>query len=454
VFAGKGVATLTAQDRKAEFMTQMAARKASNKEWLRRREMAVSRGPFHVAPIFIERAQGSRVWDVEGHEYLDFCGGIGVLNVGHNHPKVVQAVHQQVDQALHTCFHVAMYEDYITLAERLNELAPVAAPAKTCLFNSGAEAVENAIKVARQFTGRDGIVAFERAFHGRTLMTMSLTGKVHPYCAGYGPFAPEVYRLPYQPFFGPHEVSEEEIETACRTALNNLLAYHVNATSVACIILEPVLGEGGFLPIRPLAAKILQEVAAEHGILIIADEVQTGFGRTGSMFASERLGLTPDILVIAKSLAGGMPLSGIVARAEIMDSPGIGGIGGTFGGNPVACAAANAVLDILEEEKLSERAREIGERVMQVFDGLVQDVPSAGATHGLGAMCGLQIIDPKTGKADAQRAERIVTRCREEGLLIMTASGTILRTLMPLNIEWEDLDRGLTILAAAVRAEN
>ena len=435
-------------------MNQVAASKASNKEWLRRREAAVSQSPFHVAPIFIARAQGSRVWDVEGREYLDFCGGIGVLNVGHNHPKVVEAVHQQVDHALHTCFHVAMYDSYVTLAERLNELAPVPGPAKTCLFNSGAEAVENAIKVARQFTGRQGVVAFERGFHGRTLMTMSLTGKVHPYCDGFGPFAPEVYRLPYAPFFGPGNAPEAEIDTACREALHNLFAYHVASTSVACIILEPVLGEGGFVPIRPTAARVLQEVAAEHDILIIADEVQTGFGRTGAMFASQRLGLTPDILVLAKSLAGGMPLSGIVARAEVMDAPGVGGIGGTYGGNPVSCAAANAVLDILEEEKLPERAREIGTRVMKTFDGLVQDAGAAAGARGLGAMCGLEIVDPASGEPDTARAGRIVTHCLEEGLMIMTASGNVLRTLMPLNIAWDDLDRGLTILATAVRAES
>ena len=442
-----------ARDGKVDHMSQVAASKASNKDWLRRREAAVGHGPFHVAPIFIARAQGSRVWDVEGRDYLDFCGGIGVLNVGHNHPKVVEAVHRQVDQALHTCFHVAMYDSYVTLAERLNELVPVPGPAKTCFFNSGAEAVENAIKVARRFTGRDGVVAFERGYHGRTLMTMSLTGKVNPYCAGFGPFAPEVYRLPYKPFFGSHQAPEAEIDAACREALHNLLAYHVDADSVACIILEPVLGEGGFLPIHPLAVKVLQEVAAEHGILIIADEVQTGFGRTGALFASSRLGLTPDIMVVAKSLAGGMPLSGIVTRAEIMDSPVVGGIGGTFGGNPVACAAGNAVLDILEEEKLSERAREIGSRVMKTFDDLVKKSPSAGAAHGLGAMCGLAIVDPVSGAPDPARAGRMVNRCLEEGLLIMTASGNVLRTLMPLNIAWEDLDRGLAILTASVLAE-
>ena len=425
-----------------------------------RRERAVPRGPFHVAPIFVTRAEGSRLWDADGNQYIDFCGGIGALNVGHNHPKVVRAVRDQIDRFMHTSWHVGMYDSYLTLAERLNALAPVANAAgsatpstMTCFFNSGAEAVENAVKVARYVTRRDGVVAFERSFHGRTLMAMSLTGKVHPYTAGFGPFAPEVYRLPYKPFFGRNKgVAPSDVAAACRESLERLFSYHTDKSSIACILLEPVLGEGGFLPLHPEAVRVIKEVCHEAGILLIADEVQTGFGRCGYLFASEHFDLQPDIMVFAKSVGGGMPLSGISARSEILDAPHVGGIGGTFGGNPVACAAGNAVLDIMKEEDLPARARTIGTRVMSVFESLVAAGGAAGDARGLGAMRGLEIVDPKTKAPDAERAKTIVARCHAEGLLIMTASGTVLRTLMPLNIPEEDLERGLSILERAVRS--
>jgi len=429
-----------------------------NATLLERRQRAVPRGPFHVAPIFVTRAEGSRLWDADGNQYIDFCGGIGALNVGHNHPKVVRAVREQIDRFMHTSWHVAMYDSYLTLAERLNALAPIATASgsvMSCFFNSGAEAVENAVKVARYVTRRDGVVAFERSFHGRTLMAMSLTGKVHPYTAGFGPFAPEVHRLPYQPFFGRNRGAaraDSEVSAACREALDRLFAYHVDKASIACIVLEPVLGEGGFLPLHLEAARALVDACRESGILLIADEVQTGFGRCGHLFASEHFDLQPDIMIYAKSIGGGMPLSGISARSEILDAPHVGGIGGTFGGNPVACAAGNAVLDVMEEEDLPARARMIGARVMSVFTALAAAGGVAGDARGLGAMCGLEIVDPKTGAPDAERARTIVTRCHAEGLLIMTASGTVLRTLMPLNIPEEDLERGLAILERAVRS--
>ena len=429
-----------------------------NATLLERRQRAVPRGPFHVAPIFVTRAEGSRLWDADGNQFIDFCGGIGALNVGHNHPKVVRAVREQIDRFMHTSWHVAMYDSYLTLAERLNALAPIATASgsvMSCFFNSGAEAVENAVKVARYVTRRDGVVAFERSFHGRTLMAMSLTGKVHPYTAGFGPFAPEVHRLPYQPFFGRNRGAaraDSEVSAACREALDRLFAYHVDKASIACILLEPVLGEGGFLPLHVEAVRALKDACRESGILLIADEVQTGFGRCGHLFASEHFDLQPDIMIYAKSIGGGMPLSGISARSEILDAPHVGGIGGTFGGNPVACAAGNAVLDVMEEEDLPARARMIGARVMSVFTALVGTGGVAGDARGLGAMCGLEIVDPKTGAPDAERARTIVARCHAEGLLIMTASGTVLRTLMPLNIPEEDLERGLAILERAVRS--
>lgn len=418
----------------------------SNASLLERRVRAVPRGPFNVAPVFAVRAQGSLIWDADGKEYVDFCGGIGVQNVGHNHPRVVEAVKRQLDRFIHTSWHVTMYEEYVRLAERLNDLVPIPGSTKTCFFNSGAEAVENAVKVSRAHTARMAVVAFERGYHGRTLMTMTLTGKVQPYTAGYGPFAPEVYRLPYEPFFGRPRRADAEVERECETALDHLFAYQIEPEAIACLVMEPVLGEGGFLPAHPAAVRTLRQATRDRGILFVADEVQSGFGRCGALFASERYELEPDILLSAKSLAAGVPLSGVTGRADILDTPQVGGLGGTYGGNPLACAAANAVLDIMKEEDLPARARVIGDRVMDVFRALASECPVVGDARGLGAMCGLEIADPA-------RAKSIVARCLERGLLIMTASGNVLRTLMPLNIPEDQLDRGLEVLAGAVRAE-
>lgn len=417
----------------------------TNEQLLQRRNAAVPRGPFHVAPIFAARAEGVRVWDVEGREYLDFCGGIGVLNVGHNHPRVVAAVQAQLNSFIHTCFHVVMYEEYVRLAERLNTLVPIEGPCKTALFNSGAEAGENAVKIARAYTKRPAVVAFERGFHGRTLLGMSLTGKVKPYSAGFGPFAPEIYRLPYEPFFHPGIATDREVEKGANAALDHLFAYHIEAESIACVIAEPVLGEGGFYPIHPVALRVLRQRCKDAGILYVSDEVQSGFGRCGAMFAIQRYGLEPDMVAMAKSLAGGMTLSAVTARAEIMDAPGPGGIGGTYGGSPLACAAANAVLDVMEEESLAERALLIGEAVMEGFHALKDHHPFITGVHGLGAMCGLEIDTPA-------RASAICNAARERGLLIMTASGNVIRTLMPLVISVEDLEAGLDRLAASVAA--
>jgi 4-aminobutyrate aminotransferase/(S)-3-amino-2-methylpropionate transaminase len=422
----------------------------TNQQLFARRQAAVPRGPFHVAPIFVERAEGALLWDVEGNEYVDFCGGIGVLNVGHNHPKVVAAVKQQTERYLHTCFHVAMYEPYVRLAERLNAAAPIAGPCKTALFNSGAEAGENAVKIARAYTGRAAVVGFERAFHGRTLLGMTLTGKVKPYAAGFGPFAPEVYRLPYEPFFAPSTRSDAEVRDEARRAFERLTAYHVAANEIACLMVEPVLGEGGFMPIHPAAFRLLSELCRERGIVFVSDEVQSGFARCGALFACERYeGVEPDLLALAKSLGGGTVLSGVTGRAEIMDAPGVGGIGGTYGGNPLSCAAANAVLDVIEDEQLSARAKEIGEVVMTRFAALAAAHGFVGEPRGLGAMCGLPIIDD-AGEADAARASAICREALCKGLLIMTASGNVLRTLMPLTITDAELEKGLDALTAAI----
>ncbi|HVS62747.1 MAG TPA: 4-aminobutyrate--2-oxoglutarate transaminase [Thermoanaerobaculia bacterium] len=424
----------------------------SQADLLARREKAVSRGTFHIAPLFAARGKGALLWDVDGKEYVDFCGGIGVLNVGHCHPRVIAAIREQSERFVHTCWNVAMYEPYVELAERLNDLAPIAGEAKSVFFNSGAEANENAVKIARVATGRQGVVAFERGFHGRTLLTMTMTGKVRPYSAGFGPFAPEVYRLPYEPFFAPASTPDSEVDRACGVALEHLFAYHAEPEAIACLVIEPVLGEGGFLPVHPAAFRVLRETCDRHGIVLVADEVQTGFGRCGALFACERYGVRADLVLMAKSLGAGLPLSAVTGRAELMDASPVGGIGGTYGGNPVACAAALAVLDVIEEEDLCARAEVIGERVRARFEELCADHAALANARGLGAMCALDVVDPRTQAPDVARATRLLAHAQERGLLAMTANGNAVRTLMPLVITDEQLDRGLDALAAAAGA--
>jgi 4-aminobutyrate aminotransferase len=419
--------------------------RSTQSELLSRRESAVPRGPFHVAPIFAARASGARIWDVEGREYLDFCGGIGVQNVGHNHPRVVAAIKEQADKFIHTCFHVVMYEPYVRLAERLNELVPIPGPKKTVFFNSGAEATENAVKIARAFTKRQAVVSFERAFHGRTLLALTMTGKVKPYSEGFGPFAPEVYRLPYEPFFGGAERSDAEVEREARTAFQHLFSYGIEPQQVAGLIMEPVLGEGGFLPAHPAAIRVVRQLTREHGIVFIADEIQTGFGRTGAFLAFERFGVVPDMVVMAKSLAAGLPLSAITAGAAILDAPQVGGIGGTYGGNPLACAAANAVLDIMDEEKLPERALALGERILSRLRTFQKSFGFVVEARGLGAMCGLELDT-------AARANRVLKEALDRGLLLMSANGNVIRTLMPLVIDDGDLERGLDIFGESLKS--
>ena len=425
----------------------------TNRDLLDRRARAVPRGPFQVAPIFVDRALGSRVWDVEGREYIDFCGGIGVMNVGHNHPRVVAAIREQAEKAIHTCWHVAMYEPYLRLCERLNDLAPTGAPNKTILFNSGAEAVENAVKISRCFSKRQAVVAFERGFHGRTLLGMTLTGKVTPYAEGFGPFAPEVYHLPYQPFFDPpHGANDNKVAAGARDALDSLFHYHVESSTVACVVVEPVLGEGGFFPAHPAALQVLRDVCRQHGIVFVADEVQAGFGRCGAMLACQHYGIQPDLVCTAKSLAGGLPLSAVTGCAQIMDAAKTGGLGGTYGGNPVACAAAHAVLDVMAEEDLPARARAIGEQVMRCFSQLESAYGHVRKARGIGAMCAFELMDPRTGAPDPERAKKVLAHALERGLLLMTASGNVVRTLMPLVISDEDLAKGLEILEHSVAA--
>jgi len=413
---------------------------------LERRTAAVPRGAFNIAPLFVESASGSKIRDVEGREYLDFCGGIGVMNVGHCHPAVVSAIQDQAARLIHSCWHVAMYEPYVELAERLNALVPMPGPNKTLFLNSGAEANENAVKIARAYTKRAAVAVFERGFHGRTLLTLSMTGKVDPYRRGFGPFMPSVFRLPYEPFFAPADADATTVAGEAMIALDHLFSYQTEPDRIACLVVEPVLGEGGFLPIHPAAFRVLRDVCTDRGILLVADEVQSGFGRCGAYFACERYGIVPDMILMAKSLAGGMPLSAVTASAEIMDAAQVGGLGGTYGGNPVAIAASLAVLDVMEREKLPERAEVIGARVMELFERMAARNACFARPRGLGAMRGVEVVDPVSGLPDAERAKRLVAAARDRGLLIMTASGNVIRTLMPLTISDEELDAGLRIL--------
>src|SRR5690349_20712670 len=333
-----------------------------SQEWMRRRTDAVPRGVSQITPIFVDRAEGALIEDVDGNRFIDFAGGIGCLNAGHRAPDVVAALRRQLDRFLHTCFMVTPYEGYVKLAERLNAAAPGDFPKKTLLLNSGAEAVENAVKIARAYTRRPAVICFEDAFHGRTLLAMSLTSKTHPYKAGFEPFASDIYRVPYAYCYRcSYGLIYPDCAMHCAHHIEDTFTRVVAAESVAAVIVEPVLGEGGFVTPPREFLGIVQEICRRHGILFIADEVQTGFGRTGKLFACEHYGIAPDLLVTAKSLGGGLPLAAVTGRAEIMDAPSVGGLGGTFAGNPLSCAAANAVLDEFENGDLLARANSIGQ---------------------------------------------------------------------------------------------
>jgi 4-aminobutyrate aminotransferase/(S)-3-amino-2-methylpropionate transaminase len=414
---------------------------------IERRQAAVARGVATAHPIFAERARGVRLRDVDGREYLDFTGGIGVLNVGHLHPRVVAAVQDQLERFSHTCFQVAMYEPYVRLAERLNRLAPGRFEKKAILLTTGVEAIENAVKIARVFTGRPAIVAFTHGFHGRTLMGMSLTGKAGVYKQSFGPFAPEVYHAPY-----PYPYRGWETGRALE-ALGDLFRTVVSADRVAAIIFEPVLGEGGFVAAPPEFVRALRRIADERGLLLIADEIQSGFGRTGTMFAVEHAGVAPDLIAMAKSLGGGFPLSAVVGRAEVMDAPAAGGLGGTYAGSPLACAAANAVLDAFAEERLLDRAQAQGEMLRSRLDLLAARLPRIGEVRGLGPMLGLELVeDPATRQPSPARTRRVLDVARERGLLLLRAGthDNVVRLLAPLVAAEEDLERGVEILATAL----
>ena len=426
----------------------------TNESLLVERNKHIPQGPFNVHPIFVEKAKGAIITDVEGKEYIDFAGGIGVNNVGHCDEEVLKAVQDQIQKYIHTCFHVVMYEPYVELAKRLNKITPGNFQKKTMLVNSGAEAVENAIKIARHGTGRPAIIAFEDAFHGRTLLALSLTSKMKPYKFGFAPYAPEIYRMPYaycyRCAFG---LEYPSCEIRCAYFLRDFFQTHISAEQVAALIIEPVLGEGGFVVPPKEYFKILKKICEDNGIVFIADEVQTGFGRTGKMFAIEHYEVEPDIMVTAKSIAGGFPLSAVTGKAELMDHPQVGGLGGTYAGNPVACRAALAVLDQFEKSNLLKKAEKIGETVLNKFKELHDHYPVVGDVRGLGAMVGMElVVDRKTKEPATAFARRIIDLCREKGLLMVSAGtySNIIRPLMPLVIKDEELERGLTILAEAL----
>ena len=402
----------------------------------KRRSKSVSKGHGTVCDVYIKEANGSILKDVDNNVFIDFSGGIGTMNVGHSHPQITAAIIKQLERYLHTCFTVAPYESYIELAEKLSNLIPASEACKAAFFNSGAEAVENAVKISRSYTGRPGVLVFSDAYHGRTLMTMTMTYKEDPYKKGFGPFAPEVHCLPYP---------AEGIEL-------NFNDLSFNPEHIACAVIEPVIGEGGFIPASKSGLSALRNFCTKHGIVLVIDEVQTGFGRTGSFFAIEQFGVNPDLITIAKSIAGGLPLSGVVGLAKIMDAVHVGGIGGTYSGNPVACAAALAVLNIIEQEALPERAIEIGKMVRARINSIIPNCPWIQEVRGLGAMIGIEIVNQESGTKDKARTDRIHKYALEHGLIMITAGthGNVIRTLMPLTIDNETLNEGLHILTASL----
>jgi len=428
----------------------------SNAELARRRAAVVSPAAASVHPIYPVAGRGSYVWDADGTRYLDFTVGIAVMNVGHSHPRVLEAVERQAREFQHLCFAVGMHQSYVELAERLDAISPGATPKKTFLVNTGAEAVENAVKIARVATGRQGVVAFTHAFHGRTHMALSLTGKAHPYKAGFAPRAAEIYRMEYPycyrcPFGGRRAEG-----TCCQADLSQLrerIRTTVGESEVAAFMIEPVAGEGGFIPAPHAFLRSLRAYADEIGALWIDDEVQAGIGRTGAWWAVDHAGLEPDIVLSAKALSSGFPLSAVIAKAEVMDRMKPGMLGSTFGGNPTAIAAALATLDVIEEEGLLERARLIGERMRDRIGGLRGEFGAIGDVRGVGAMIGIEFVRDGGHEPNPEAVAAIVAHARDHGLLLLPTGthGNVIRLLPPLNLSDEEMDEGLELLEGAIR---
>lgn len=424
----------------------------SESDW----ERWIPRGNARLHKILLASGSNATVWDQAGETYVDFAGGIGVLNVGHCHPSVVEAIRRQSEQLLHTAAYVAGYRPYLEVCRKLCEWAPGKFPKKAVLFNSGAEAIENAVKIVRSFTRKPGIIAFGGSFHGRTYLALTLTGKKQPYRQNFGPFPGEVrhsiYPYPYRP---PEGVAPKDLARHCLDAIERMLKTQTAPEETAAILVEPVLGEGGFVVPPADFLPGLRKLCDRYGLLLIADEVQSGFGRTGKRFAIEHSGVVPDLVIVAKSLAAGMPLSGVIGRADIMDSVDPGGLGGTYGGNPVSCAAAMAVFDIFEQERLLERSVELGKTLAQRFERIRKRSRVVGEHRGLGAMRALELVkDARTKEPLSSKAmQAVLDRLLHQGLLMLKAGayGNVLRCLVPLTVPWDDLDRGLTILESVLK---
>jgi 4-aminobutyrate aminotransferase / (S)-3-amino-2-methylpropionate transaminase / 5-aminovalerate transaminase len=429
---------------------------STNDDLEKLRAQCIPPGHMSITSSYVESAKGALVWDVEGKEFIDFAGGIGVMNVGHSHPKVVAAIKDQAEKFTHTCFMVMPYEPTVQLASKICMATPGSFPKTTLFINSGAEAVENAVKIARYYTKRPAVIAFENGYHGRTLLTMTLTSKVKPYKFGFGPFAPEVYRMPYAYCYRcPFGLEYPDCDVACADHLKEFFISHVAPEKTAAVIAEPIMGEGGFITPPPEYFPKLINICHDNGILFIADEIQTGMGRTGKMFAMEHWNVAPDLVTVAKSLAAGMPLSAVVGKKEIMESVHPFGLGGTYGANPVACAAGLAVMEIIEEENLLNASKELGKKLQKRFDAFQNEYEIIGDVRGLGPMLAMELVkDRQTKEPATDEAKELVKFCHEKGLIILACGnfGNVIRTLMPLVITDEQLDSGLAILEEGLKS--
>lgn len=427
-----------------------------SQELLERRKKAIPQGISNGCTAFVRKAEGALVEDIDGNTFIDFAGAIGTVNVGHSHPKVVKALQEQVENYIHTGFNVMMYESYIELAEKLIELTPGDFQKQAAFFNSGAEAVENAVKIARKYTKRQGVVSFTRGFHGRTLMTMTMTSKVKPYKYEFGPFAPEVYKAPYPYVYRrPEEMNEEQYSQFMIQQFEQFLVSDVAPETIAAIVMEPVQGEGGFIIPDKAFVQRVSEICKEYGIVFVADEIQTGFGRTGSYFAIEHFDVIPDLVTISKSMGAGVPISGVIGREEIMNVSQPGELGGTYAGSPLGCKAALAVLEIIEEENLNKRAQVIGQKVMDKFHQLSERFEQVDGVRGIGAMCAFEIVKDKISKTpDKEMVGKIIKEATNKGLLLLSAGvyGNVIRILMPLTITDGQLEEGLAILEESIEA--
>ncbi|MEH7452027.1 4-aminobutyrate--2-oxoglutarate transaminase [Gottfriedia acidiceleris] len=427
-----------------------------SQELVARRNKVVPKGISNNSTAFVKKAKGALVEDIDGNTFIDFAGAIGTINVGHSHPRVVRALQAQAGDYIHTGFNVMMYESYIQLAERLADLSPGSFEKQVAFFNSGAEAVENAVKIARKYTKRQGIISFTRGFHGRTLMTMTMTSKVKPYKYGFGPFAPEVYKAPYPYVYRrPDQMDEKEYSKFIIEQFEQFLIAEVAPETIAAVVMEPIQGEGGFIVPDLDFVKRVREICTQYGILFVADEIQTGFARTGKYFAIEHFGVEPDLITISKSMGAGVPISGVIGRKEIMEASDVGEIGGTYSGSPLGCRAALAVLDIIEEEGLNDRAVEIGEKVNEKMHKWAEQFEQIGDIRGIGAMCAMEIVTNKIDKTpDKVTVGKIVKEANNRGLMLLSAGifGNVIRLLMPLTITDEQLEEGLDILRESIEA--